>query len=565
MIWGNSMGFVKFSDALISSELLLEQNEFEKIPRVLALALSRSQDQATWQTTQALLKRIPYHVRVESLEVAFLYARALMFNDELQTLLEFNQETLVYHGIAKSARIQLECAKSHLVLRECKEARNLLEDILPHLQGELLGIAWGKLGFALFHLGEPWQDAFQQAIQNLTGVELGYVLFNQGSLLDLSNQGVDARAVWLKALVLLKSDIKMLALTRYNLGISALRDFDVEAERHFLEAQQLCKNSKNIAVRASVLNGLAASRRMLGEWSRAETSYREAIRISQDSYARNTAYFGLARTLRLAGRPNEALETLEFALQDPTLNHDQIQISRAMTFLALGQNTAARDALTKVGTLVSVSDQWLFKIAQAELLRRDGNLENAVELLEGLPVETLHAREEARCFPELVQLLYAANKPFPKPLEYTQGITVRVVAQGLLSVRINDRSVNIAPTGRVAELLVFLLEQGGGASLEMIIDALYPDKVGQANARQAIWQLVKMLRKSLGWDGSVRSLRAAYQLDTEVIWEYDVAEARAQGSFKGEFLAGVYSDWVFEVGRQLEMLSGIQSRSFELN
>jgi tetratricopeptide (TPR) repeat protein len=567
MIWGNSMGFVKFSDALISSELLFEQNEFEKIPRVLNLALSRSQDQTTWQTTQALLERIPYRVRVESLELAFLYARALMFNDELQTLLAFNQQTLENHGIANSARIQLECAKSHLALRQYKEARDLLEGILPYLQGELLGIAWGKLGFALFCLEEPWQQAFQQAIKNLTGVELGYVLINQGSCLDLSNKGIEARAAWLKALTFFKSDHKMQIMTRSNLGVSALRDLDSEAERHFLEAQRLCKNSKNIDVRASVLNGLAASRRMLGEWFRAETAYQEAIRIAQDSYARNSAYFGFARTLRLSGRAAEALETLEFALQDQTLNHDQIQISRTMTFLALGQNTAARDALSKVGTLVSVSDQWLFKIAQAELLRRDGNLEAAVERLEGLPVETLHAREEARCFPELMQLLYAANKPFPKPLEYTQGMTVRVVAQGLLSIQINDRPVNIAPTSRAGELLVYLLEHGGSASLDMIIDAMFAH-LGiddRAKARGAIWNLVKTLRGALGWQNSVMALRGAYQLDPNATWQYDMQEARAKRTFQGEFLKGVYSDWALEVGRMLAGKQDLRRRSSDLN
>ncbi len=561
------MGFVKFSDALISSELLLEQNEFEKIPRVLGLALSRSQDQATWLTTQTLLERIPYRVRVESLEVAFLYARALMFNDELQTLLEFNQKALGYHGIAKSAQVQLECAKSHLALQQYKEARDLLETILPCVQGELLGIAWSKLGFALFYLGRPWRKAFDHAIPLVSGAELGYVLFHQGSFLDLSNKGFEARAAWLKALTFFKSDHKMQIMTRSNLGFSALRDLDVEAERHFLEAQRLCNNSKNINVRASVLNGLAASRRMLGEWSRTEAAYYEAIRISRDSYARDTAYFGLARTLRLSGRPNEAFETLEFALQDPTLNHDQIQISRAMTFLALGQNTAARDALTKVGTLVSVSDQWLFKIAQAELLRRDGNLENAVERLEGLPVQTLHAREEARCFPELMQLLYAANKPFPKPLEYVNGITVRVVAQGLLSVQINDRPVNLAPISRAGELLVYLLEQNGAASIDMISDAMFTHLgiEDRAKARGGIWNLVKTLRQALGWQNSVMALRGAYQLDPNVTWQYDMQDVRAKRNFQGDFLKGVYSDWVLEIGRTLGGKQDLRRRSSDLN
>ena len=262
IIRGNEMPIVKFVDALKSGELLLEQRKFEQVARVLTLALARSQDQQAWQKTQQLLERIPPRARVETLEIAFLYAKALMFNDELQKLLEFNTQTLRHHEIADAARIQLECAKSLLALRHYLKAREMLETVLPHVQGEFLGIAWSKLGLVLFSLGLPWQEVFQNAYHYLSGVELGYVLFNEGHCLDQSSRSREARATLLKALTFLKSDLKMLALIRYNLGISALRDLEPEAEHHFLEAQRLSKNPKNATVRASVLNGLAASRRV---------------------------------------------------------------------------------------------------------------------------------------------------------------------------------------------------------------------------------------------------------------------------------------------------------------
>jgi hypothetical protein len=179
----------------------------------------------------------------------------------------------------------------------------------------------------------------------------------------------------------------------------------------------------------------------------------------------------------------------------------------------------------------------------------------------------LHAREEARCFPELMQLLYAANKPFPKPLEYVQGITVRVVAQGILSVRINDRPVNIAPTSRAGELLVYLLEQNGAASIDMISDAMFTH-LGiddRKKARGAIWNLVKTLRQALGWQNSVMALRGAYQLDPNATWQYDMTDARAKRSFQGEFLKGVYSDWALEIGRELVEMRGERRKNLELN
>lgn len=58
--------------------------------------------------------------------------------------------------------------------------------------------------------------------------------------------------------------------------------------------------------------------------------------------------------------------------------------------------------------------------------------------------------------------------------------------------------------------------------------------------------------EELGWEGSIQALRSAYRLDPEAEWQYDVAEARARGEFSGEFLAGVYSEWALEVGRELE-------------
>jgi tetratricopeptide (TPR) repeat protein len=561
------MGTVKFADALQSCELLLEQNAFEQVARVLNLALARSQDLDLWRKTQRLLERIGHRIRLESLELAFLYAKALMFNDQLQGLLEFKTQTIGHHGMADAARVQLECAKSLLAFRRYPEARDMLEEIIPYLQGEFLGIAWGKLGLALFYLGKPWQAAFDQAAQSVSGIELGYLLFNQGALFDLNNQDIEARATWLKALAFLKSDSKMLAWTRYNLGMSTLRDLEPQAERHFLEAQRFSKNPKNSAARAAVLNGLATSRRMLGEWSRAEAAYREALRIAEDSQDRSHAYFGLARTLRLAGRTSEALEILEVALQDQSLDHDLIQVSRAAVFLALNHNSAARDALSRIGKLVSVSDQWLEKIARAETLRRDGQFERALKLLEALPHQTLHAREEARSFPELMLLLEAAAKPVPKALEYIQGITVQVVAQGVLSVRVNQRPINLSPIGHAGELLVYLLEQSGSASVDMMIEAMFSD-VGipdRDKVRGLIWKAVKNLRQALGWDNSIISLRSAYQLDPNATWQYDVKEARATRSFQGEFLKGVYSNWALEVARSLEYQTALKRPSSDLN
>ncbi len=453
-------------------------------------------------------------------------------------------------------------------MRRYPEARRAIDGVILHLHGEKLGIAFRLLGFVLFNLREPWHEAFAHARALLSGEELGRALLNEGYCLSESRKSIEARNVWLEALPLYRSDPRMLAWLRYNLGISALRDLDPEAERHFLEADRLTRKPQAAVLRAATLNGLGGSRRAIGEWARAEHTYRAGLEVARDAHDRKQSYLGLARTLRLAGRHIEALETLEFALQDDTLEKGALRVSHAMVFLALGQPERARDSLGRVGALVSESDKWLERIARAELARQDGRLDEAVGLLEGLAVASLHAREETGAFGALFGLLENAGQPVPARLEYATRTVVSVKASGVLEVCVNDRAVPIAPTGRAGELLVFLLEAGGVASLEVIGDAMYAGSFGPpepVRVRQAVWKLVNKLRDALGWEGSVRALRGAYRLDADATWEYDIARARADGFFEGSFLEGVYSDWALEVARSLEMMSGKRTRNLELN
>lgn len=160
--------------------------------------------------------------------------------------------------------------------------------------------------------------------------------------------------------------------------------------------------------------------------------------------------------------------------------------------------------------------------------------------------------------------LEASGRTAPQPLPYVAQTIVRVEARGALRVFVNARGVGIGAVGRVGELLVFLLEHGGSASTEVIGYALYPD-AGYERARKNLWALVKLLRRALGWEGSVLALRGAYQLDPSVTWEYDVSEARTRGNFKGEFLSGVYSEWALEIGRGLQELRGRRRSDLEMN
>jgi tetratricopeptide (TPR) repeat protein len=541
------------------AQTLIHEGRFEDAVQTFQGLFSRIRGFDDLATMLNLSEQIPSHLRSNDPFIATTHAEVLSRNHAYETLLTFTAEVIDKFDEEDQAKILFARATGLYSIRDYTGACDALKKSLPFLSGESRGRALGRLGLTLFQLDEPWEFAFVEARNCLTGRNLGLQYLNYGYCLYHCAQFFEAQAVWTEALSLLKRDPYSLAWLHYNLGSSFLRNLEiVEAERHFLEGERLSGNSKSFSMRSSILSGLATVRKARGEWSRAEFTYREAFRVATDSFDRVFALTGLVRTFLLAGHATKANETLELELNAEDANDPNIQIVRALIYLHLGDSARAKRALEAITIPVVGTYQWLERIARAELARRDGHLEQAVQLLEGLPVHTLHAREEVRQWPHLFQLIEAAGQPVPLPLEYVQGMTVRVAALGVLRVTVNDRGVPIVPTGRVGELLVFLLEHGGAASLEVISEALYPEATHE-RARKSVWMLVKFLRTALGWDGAVIALRAAYQLDPNVTWQYDVREVRTQGTVQGgvqtDFLAGVYSEWALEVGRELGKLT----------
>jgi tetratricopeptide (TPR) repeat protein len=501
--------------------------------------------------------------------MALVYAETLARNSKNDLLIDFvNKAAQLYSGEVKAELLLAQSAGFH-AKGNLTSALKAIEKSVQFLSGESRGRALGRMGLILFELGKSWENQFIQANHFLTGRNLGLLYLNHGYCLHECNRHEEARAVWTDALSLLKNDPYSLAWLRYNLGSSCIRDLELmEAERHFLEGERLSRNSKSFSMRSSILSGLANVRKARGEWSRAEFNYREAFRTATDSFDRVFALTGLVRTLLLAGRAPEANETLELQLNPEDANDPNIQIARALVCLHLNNLPRASAALETITTPIVGAYQWLERLCRAELARRHGQLTEAVQWLEGNPTHTLHMREEVRQWPELFALAKAAGLPIPEPLEYVQGTTVQVRARGVLHVAVNDRGVSIPPTGRVGELLVFLLEHEGEAPLDVILEAFYPNAVGskdRARARKMVWEHANTLRELLGWQDAVIALGGAYQLDPQTTWQYDIREARALGLFNGEFLAGVYSEWALEVGQELARFAVDSDAGVHLN
>jgi tetratricopeptide (TPR) repeat protein len=546
--------FQSLANALISEE------RFEELAQIVPTWISRMKSWEDWVVLLKLLKSISETHFANFPPLALAYAESLAQNNKPDEVLEFTTKMLEVSDEQQRARFLFVRSGILHSRKDLRGAFQALETALPFLTGESRGRALARMGLTLFQLEKPWETYFLEAKENLTGRAWGLVCLNFGFCLNASQRPQEARAVWLEALSLLKGDPYSLAWLRYNLGGSYAKDFElIEAERHFLEGQRLSNSLKLLSMQPSILNGLGSVLRAQGEWTRAEYKFRQALQIATDSFDRIRAQIGLARTLLFANRATEAIEALELGLTSDDLNNPDVQVARALVLLHLNDPGRAKRALESMTSPVVGTNQWLESLCRAELVRRDGRPEDAVKIMTGLPTKTLHAREEVRMWPELFALLASKGLPVPVPLEYPAGLTVSVRACGSVQVSVNGRAVTLAPAGRVAELLVFLLESDGTATLEAINAAFFPaatDQVSRRRANKAVWKLVETLRHALGWASSVIALGGAYQLDPNVTWEYDVAALRARGGTSKKFLEGVYSEWALEVGRELQSGQG---------
>jgi tetratricopeptide (TPR) repeat protein len=535
---------------------LISEERFDDAAKIVSNWIPRIRSSEDWATLVDLLECIPTAQLLSSVPLALAYSEALAKTTKNDELLKFTAHALKVFPDEQGSFLLVRSA-GFFAQNDFRHVLLALETALPYLLGESRGRALARMGLTLFLLDRPWEHYFLEAKEFLSGRSWGLVCLNFGHCLQNCQRPQEARAIWLEALSLLKGDSFSLVWLRYNLGISYLRDLDLpEAERQFLEGQRLSKNLKTLSMQADIQIGLAGVRRACGEWVRAEFSYREAIRLANDSYDRVTALIGLARTLLFAGRATEAIEALELGVTKDDLNNPDFHMARALVLLKLGDTVRARRALEAMTVPVVGTNQWLESLCRAELARREGRPEEAVQILTGLPTHTLHAREEVRSWTALFELLRAAGQPVPVPLEYPTGLTVVVRACGSVQVSVNGRAVTLAPAGRLAELLVFLLEFDGTATLEAINTAFFPgavDRAAQRRANKAVWKLIETLRHALGWNSSLIALGGAYQLDPNVTWQYDVAALRERGGTSKKFLEGVYSEWALEVGRSLQV------------
>jgi tetratricopeptide (TPR) repeat protein len=538
-----------------SVSALLETNQLDLALRTLEHAISGVREYQDWHEIQTVFRTVPEPIRLSSPSWATGFARTLRGTRDTQTLLDFTALALERYTGPVAAPIALERGWALMASAHHTEALETIQPLIPELTGQDLGFAHRCLGEVHFELGQPWQADFVAARQLLQGRALGLAMLNEGTCFDQNGDHHQARTIWLETFELLKGDPFHQAWLRYNLGASYLREGNLEAERNFLLTAELAKSKRAKDLRIWAMIGLGAIRRLQGEWQRAETQYRHAVKLARANDQREQAWWGLGHTLRLAGRPAEAFECLHRAASFAANGITWVKVSLAGALLDLDRDTEASQALEQVG-LVTGNEVARLAIMRAELSRRNGDTAAALEHLRTLPANSLTVREELSLFPALREL--TEDIRLPPALEVQARTLVQVQALGVLSVSVNARAVPIQPTSRVGELLVLLLECNAHAAIDALLDSLWPHmppgKPERDRKRKSLWWLVKELRHLLGWPESVQALQGAYRLDPRAIWQYDAKEARSKGESSSMFLEGVYSSWAREVAEGLAAL-----------
>jgi len=544
---------IRFADLCPTLEALKIQEKYDEMAHWLEGAMRDVQGPPDWAAGLLEMRRLEPALLERHPGLAVCYARTLMNNRLEREVLEFSEAVLPQLPPLEHAELWVDYALALANTGLAREAYTGLEQALPFLSPELSGVAQRRLGRCAFALGLPWQGHLEASRALLThpprmwGLTLDVQAWCECESGDLER----AQNLWLEALPCFPRDRYFQSWIHYNLGITTLRRGDLqEASAHLREAVRLSQHPEARAMRPTALLGLGLLRRSRGEWLRALQIYRDLLEGVGEVWVEQTALVAYIKCLRLAGLRREALEEATRAtLRFP--DHAPLKVAKAAVHLAWKQKEQARRELegSPQPQILIPTARWLFYLVQAELCRQAGDEAGIHPWLENVPLDTVQVREEIPFFPEL----YATLESPPSPLEHFP-LSVEVQAEGMLEVRVSGEVLPLSATGRVAELLLYLLEHGGQATLEQLLTALFPEQKGEgqggvrSNRRKALADLIGKLRAALGWADSVRYTQGRYRLDPspEVSWNYDLERLREAGKTPRAFAVGIDTDWVVE-------------------
>jgi tetratricopeptide (TPR) repeat protein len=515
---------------------------------VLKLGLKQIDTQLEWEEWGRLLDALMEREFSERSKFLYPYARVLHKTNRPNIIISISEGGFSHDDFGFS----IELAWAFNQKNRSRQALAILE-ALPQqaLDKTMAGGFWFTLAQVQFSLSHPWQMAIENAAILLTGQDLGILLTEKASYLFMSGDTKQARQVYAEAVTLLAGDVYRLAWLYYNWGMLELRIGSIEAESRLLESVNLARRKHGRQFLPRALSGLAAFRRLYGELERAKSSYLEALALAGELDDREQILWGLAQVMRLLGQNSKALEYAIQAYRQRQSNW--LKPSLAAIHLALDDLAQAKAWLAEIHTHSGIT-LGRARMFLAEIARRERQFDLAGAHLRAVDLSLPALREEIAGFPALLRLATAiglelgASKAAPKRLQ------VVVSSSGPLVVTVNDRSIDLSPESRAAEVLVFLLEQGHSLTTHELVTAFWPDLPDHLRRRRAqtVSAHIRQLRKSLGWEGSVVTKGSTHQLDPNADWHYSKAASRAdKNQGPQRFMTGGKSDWVQATENQL--------------
>jgi tetratricopeptide (TPR) repeat protein len=504
---------VTISELQESLKSLLETDRPEMALRTVQRFANDTQDQYAWIELRECLEVTLGVATLCNEPWVSLYARILRGCRDANSILGIGHK----RNLPTNPMLQLERVWALIHTEANKQAQPLLEQIMPLLEGNALGLAYRLQATLRFGQQQDWQQSWRGVRQHMTGRPLGIALLDEANHHELSGNNLRCREVIIEAMPLFTTDTFHLAWALHTLGMSHLREMQFEAaEIALLEAERLTRKKRGRGFRARALSGIASLRRQQGDLKLAESQYRIAARIAGEPDDLLEALWGVGHCLRLQVQPVRALEQFERALR-VNITSNWIHVHRALAHLMLQQTHQAETAIRQAGVVLGATRQRLM-VAQAELARLEGNTELAREFLADLPVHGISAKEECLLFPALFALLEVTQQPQAAPVLKRHEIELRHC--GIL---INGRLVPMQADSKVAQLLRLLLNTGE-LNTPTLAARLWPESLEDAarRKRKQVWRVVRDAQELLGWRSSIVLTDGGYQLDPEAKWSLGI-------------------------------------------
>ncbi len=542
-----------WADLLNQFEALLDAGDFEPATRTLQAALRLGRSVKEFDELRKLLQQSEHLQWLESEVVSRMHA------DVLLRALQFDQARVMIETRLFSSLDSRVLALHALILLRCQSPAAALAKAELALRSDASsGLAWRVKAEAVLELGLPnWNETFGRATSLLAGRAKGLCLIEWGRGLEANAEHGAARSRWAQALPSFDDDAHYRALITHNLGLSCARDLRLEeAEAHFSALLKFSKHPDAKAFESRAWCGFGLARRVARELTRAADAYQRATRLLSDHDPNAIqAWRGWGHTLRLMGRPSQALEKLQRALdvQEQLGQIPWVRVDLAAALLAEGAQTEAVEILPDVHKLRG-EDLDRYRIVQAEVARLDGNANLALEHCAELRWQSLWVREELEVFPALRTLLQAMNQPVSQRMPLNPGLKVEVFARGSLRIKVNGRPIHLEPTSRAGQVLVLLLHYRHERTIEELLEDFFPDtpQYLERGRRKKVSRAVVDLRRALGAEDSVQERNGSYRLSDEWQWVLDIREALDKGEMIGAVMVGVDSDWVGVIKAKFE-------------